>query len=80
MLDKLKQGKNILIIEVDGPHQESLQYYIDKYNDVSSDFIENGTMLTNKENINMMLHDDKHPFGHGYCLALALIIDLKLIK
>jgi len=36
--DKLKNGKNILIIEVDGPHYESLNYYKEKYS-VDDDFI-----------------------------------------
>lgn len=76
LLDKVKKGINILIIEVDGPHQESLGYYQQKYN-VNDDFIENDSMLCTKENINIMLHDTKHPFGHGYCLGLALLMELK---
>jgi hypothetical protein len=68
----LKEGKNLLIIEVDGPHQEDLQYYKDKYN-VTNDFIEKDTLLATKQNLDIMLNDTKHPFGHGYCLALALL-------
>lgn len=68
---RLEQGENLLIFEVDGPHQESLQYYKDKYK-VGNNFIENSTMLANKENLKIMLNDTKHPFGHGYCLAMAL--------
>jgi len=64
--------ENLLIIEVDGPHQESLPYYKEKYG-VLDDFIEEHTILATEENLNVMLNDDKHPFGHGYCLALALI-------
>lgn len=70
--DRLKAGENLLIIEVDGPHQESLNYYKQKYG-VGNDFIESSTMLVNKDNINVMLNDPKHPFGHGYCLAMALL-------
>lgn len=69
MLDK---GINLLIVEVDGPHQESLPYYIKKYH-VEDDFIENHTMLANSTNLDIMLNDPKHPFGHGYCLAMALL-------
>ncbi|AEX61932.1 hypothetical protein c7_R1070 [Megavirus courdo7] len=29
-------------------------------------------MLVTDENLAIMLHDPKHPFGHGYCLAMAL--------
>lgn len=68
---RLTKGENLLIIEVDGPHQESLDYYKDKYS-VNDDFIENSTILVNEENMNIMLNDEKHPFGHGYCLAMAL--------
>lgn len=69
--EKLDDGKNLLIIEVDGPHQESLNYYKDTY-DVGDDFIEDDTLLVNKKNIKIMLNDEKHAFGHGYCLACAL--------
>nr|WBF70390.1 putative ankyrin repeat protein [Megavirus caiporensis] len=75
MFDQLKKrlesGENLLIIEVDGPHQESLHYYMEKYH-VSDNFIEDSTMLVTDENLAIMLHDAKHPFGHGYCLAMAL--------
>ena len=72
LLNKLQQGENILIIEVDGPHQESMDYYKKTYN-VGNDFIINDTILATKDNINIMLNDPKHPFGHGYCLAIALL-------
>jgi hypothetical protein len=69
---RLENGENLLIIEVDGPHHESLKYYQEKYN-VDDKFIENSTILINKEAIQIMLNDPKHPFGHGYCLAMALL-------
>ncbi len=68
----LISGENLLIIEVDGPHQESLDHYVNEWN-VDNDFIENGTMLATEENLNIMLNDEKHAFGHGYCLAMALL-------
>lgn len=71
---RLDNGENLLIVEVDGPHQESLEYYKEKYpSDVDNTFIENNTMLVNAKNIEIMLNDSKHPFGHGYCLAMALL-------
>lgn len=73
---RLYNGENLLIIEVDGPHEESLGYYMTKYG-VKDNFIENNTILANKENLEIMLNDTKHPFGHGYCLAAALQ-DIKL--
>lgn len=69
---RLESGENLLIIEVDGPHQESLPYYQEKYG-VSPDFIEASTILVTPDNIRIMLWDTKHPFGHGYCLAMALL-------
>lgn len=69
---RLQNGENLLIIEVDGPHQEKLNYYKAKYN-VGDDFIQNNTMLATPENITIMLNDTEHAFGHGYCLAVALL-------
>ena len=69
---RLADGENLLIIEVDGPHQESLPYYQEKYG-VKKDFIKQNTILVTTENMNIMLNDPKHPFGHGYCLAMALL-------
>lgn len=68
----LNQGINLLIIDVDGPHQESIPYYIKNYN-VNEDFIEKDSVQVNKENMKILLNDGKHPFGHGYCLAMALL-------
>lgn len=70
--NRLAAGENLLIIEVDGPHQESLNYYKQMYG-VDDDFIENDTILATDENLTIMLNDDKHAFGHGYCLAMALL-------
>lgn len=73
--NKLLKGEKLLIIEVDGPHQESLDYYKEKYG-VEDDFIENDTIQATKRNMEIMLNDTKHPFGHGYCLAIALATEL----
>lgn len=71
--DRLYNGENLLIVEVDGPHSESLQYYKEKYN-VDDNFIQYDTIEINKKNMEIMLNDDKHAFGHGYCLAISLIL------
>jgi hypothetical protein len=68
---RLDNGENLLLIEVDGPHEESLTYYKDEYG-VDSSFIEKNTILATEENLKIMLEDDTHSFGHGYCLAAAL--------
>ena len=70
--ERLDNGENLLIIEVDGPHQESLNYYMQEYG-VNESFIEDDTMLAIDENLMIMLNDEKHAFGHGYCLAMALL-------
>jgi hypothetical protein len=77
LLEMLKKGVNILIIEVDGPHQEDLDYYKEKYN-VPDEFIINHTMLVTKENLDIMLNDTRHPFGHCYCLAMSLLEQIKI--
>lgn len=70
--ERLANGENLLIIEIDGAHQESLPYYMDRYH-VDEAFIQNSTMLATEENLTIMLNDTKHPYGHGYCLASALL-------
>jgi hypothetical protein len=75
-LQEMMKCENLLIIEVDGPHSESMPYYKEKYG-VNDDFIVDNTVLATKENLEILLNDPKHPFGHGYCLAMALL-DLKL--
>lgn len=73
---KLDNNINLLICEVDVAYSESLDYYKFTYG-VGDNFIENDTMLINKENLELMLNDNRHPFGHGYCLAASLLnIDL----
>lgn len=73
---ELERGRDILVLEVDGPREESLPYYMNKYG-VQGSFIDHGTTLATKENLDVFLNDTKHPFGHGFCLAAALLnIDL----
>lgn len=35
--------------------------------------IENGTIEANIDTLKMLLNDTRHPFGHGYCLSMALL-------
>lgn len=69
LLRMLRSGTNLLILEVDGPHSESAKYYADRY---GLD-IDGGTMLCTKSNLEIMINDTKHNFGHGYCLAWTLL-------
>lgn len=68
----LDNGQNIMIVEVDGPHQESLDYYKSNYN-VKDDFIVNSSIECNIQNMKILLNDTKHAFGHGYCLGIQLL-------
>lgn len=81
--ERLAAGENLNIIEVDGPHQEHLDYYIEKYNvdyGIDNTFIENNTMLATVDNLKIMLNDTRNAFGHGFCLAIALLdIDVSLL-
>lgn len=69
---RLLNGENLLIIEVDGPKSESLDYYKQTYG-VNDNFIQNDTIIVDDVNMGIMLNDSKHSFGHGYCLGLALL-------
>lgn len=72
---RLNDGENLLIIEVDGPHSESLNYYKEQYG-VGDDFIsEHNVIDYSLENMKILINDPKHNFGHGFCLALALMND-----
>ena len=77
---RLARGENLLIVEVDGPHQDSLPYYIGRYN-VTKDFFVNNTVDVTDDNMKILLNDQKHNFGHGYCLGMALLgVDENWIK
>lgn len=69
---RLDNGENLMIVEIDGPREKSMSYYKQKYG-VADDFIQNDSMEVNQKNIQIMLNDPKHPFGHGYCLAMSLL-------
>lgn len=69
---RLERGENLLIIEVDGPHEESMPYYKATYG-VNDDFITKDMVLVTPEHMKLLLNDEKHPFGHGYCLGMALL-------
>lgn len=75
----LAHGVNICIVEVDGPHVELMKYYKERYG-VAHDFITGYGMIATLENLRIMLNDPVKPFGHGYCLAAALLdLDSDLI-
>lgn len=73
LLGMTRNGVKLNIVEVDGP--KDCDYYKEKYG-VDDTFISNRTIECNKDNLRIMLNDPKHPFGHGYCLAMALMDDM----
>lgn len=75
-LVKIAKKWCVLIVEVDGPHQETLPYYIEQYG-VDSDFIDGNTTLATRENLDILLEDTTHPYGHGYVLADVLATRLE---
>lgn len=73
---RLDSGENLLIIEVDCCQDRSLSYYKETYSHAEIDwstFIENGTMLVTKAKLDLLINDSKERYGHGFCLAGALL-------
>lgn len=70
LLNKLKKGKNIMICEVDVPAKNKKGNY---GKDCSDDNICNMTI----KKLELLLNDTSEAFGHGLCLAYALLIDLQ---
>ena len=68
----LENGTSLLIIDVDGPKADHLEYYKKTY-DVGDDFIENNTILATLENLKIMINDPKASCGHTYGLAASLL-------
>lgn len=72
--ERFLRGERMLIVEVDGPHLESLGYYKKMYPVYPwDDWFEGETIDINPGSIHVLLSDTRHPFGHGYCMAMALL-------
>jgi hypothetical protein len=69
LLAKIIKGQNILITEVDVPHKDKKGFY---NKDLDNNNIYNPTI----ESLNILLNDSSEPFGHGLCLAYALLEDI----
>lgn len=69
---RLDAGENLLIVDIDGPHKAAMKW-LARYG-VGQDFIDSqDTMEATEENLRILLGDEKHPFGHGFCIAAALL-------
>lgn len=73
LLRRLRGGENLLIAEVDGPHEESNAHYEATYGVAP---VERGTILASPATLDVLRRDTRHPYGHGYCLAEALLEDV----
>jgi hypothetical protein len=69
LLQKLKDGTNICIFEIDVPEKSKKGHF----NEVEDDNTYNCT----SDKINLLLNDPSEAFGHGLCLTKALLEDLQ---
>jgi hypothetical protein len=70
LLNKLKNGKNIMICEMDVPANNKKGIY-------GEDCDENNICHMSIEKLELLLNDTNEAFGHGLCLAYSLLIDLQ---
>lgn len=70
LLDKIRSGKNLMLCEIDVP---AVGRRGEHGRDCDGNFCE-----MNIEKIEKLMRDDSESFGHGLCLAHALLTDAKL--
>ena len=70
LLDKLKNGENIMICELDVPARNKRGNY-------GEDCDENNVCHMSIEKLELLLNDTHEAFGHGLCLAYSLLLDLQ---
>lgn len=71
LLNGLKKGKNIMICEVDVSSNG-------KKGEYGLDCDDNNMCILSTEKVMKLLEDTSEPFGHGLCLAYALLEDMKM--
>lgn len=69
LLQMLINGKHLLISEIDVPAKHKKSIY--------SDCDDNNNCKMTIKKLNKLIEDPNEPFGHGLCLAKALLLDLK---
>ncbi len=77
-LVEIARTSPILIVDVDGPHEESKGRYISSYPYVDWTSLHDRAIDTHLPILSTLINDPGHSFGHGYCLALALKVALGL--
>lgn len=70
LLEKIKKGKKLMICEVDVPAQGKKGLY-------GNDCNENNISIMSIEKLESLMNDTNEAFGHGLCLAYALLTDLE---
>jgi hypothetical protein len=70
LLNKLKKGENIMICEIDVPSQKKRGNYGTNCN-------ENNICELSLQHLQILLNDPSEAFGHGLCLAYALLLDIE---
>ncbi len=68
----LEKGENLILLDTEGPEEQIMPYYIDKYN-VKDNFIIYDSMLATPENLGIMCYDDKYNFSFTYWIAMSLL-------
>lgn len=72
LLNLLKKGENICIFEVDVPTSSKKGLY--------GKYAIGNVFYADLNKINDLLNDTSEPFGHGLCLAKALLEDMEIYK
>jgi len=70
LLNKLKNGKNIMLCEIDVPSN-------DKKGEFGKDCNENNICYLSIKKLELLLNDTNEAFGHGLCLAYSLLQDIE---
>jgi hypothetical protein len=70
LLEKLCRGENIMICEMDVPAKN-------KRGEYGIDCDDNNNCIMTIEKLERLMNDPSEAFGHGLCLAYALLIDIK---
>ena len=77
-LVEISRTSPISIIDVDGPHEESKGNYIRTYPYLDWTSLRDQSIDPSLPLLSALINDPTHPFGHGYCLSLALKVALGL--
>ena len=72
ILNMVLNGLNICIHDIDVPSPEKKGYY-------GSLCRPDGIFVCNKRDLDLLINDSSEAFGHGLCIAMALIEDVERI-